>query len=208
MPAIYKDLNVKFISSHIPTQAELSEEDCAICLDIPKIPVKTTCCNHNYCAYCGLKNVILRGSCPLCRAPINITNLAMYDNSGFNVSLERNGIKNKKEVCIKYLQDNSGENILIFSQHKNVYYNIYSEKITKLDDKQISQRMFLNNPNNVSGLKIDVQHIIFYSDFIDDTIKNKVINLIELNRRTTRPIELLFLNDTFDFDSASSLLEL
>jgi hypothetical protein len=58
--------------------------------------------------------------------------------------------------------------------------------------------MFLSNPNNISGLKINVQHIIFYLDYVDDTVKEKVLSLIDLNRNTAKPVELLFLNDTYE----------
>lgn len=196
MPTFYKDLDIQFMNAPSPLNLQISEEDCAICLDMPRNPVKTTCCNHNYCAYCGLKNIILRGLCPLCRAPNNISHLIMYNAPEY--LNERDNIKSKKDACVQYLQDHSADNILIYSPHKNIYYNLYSENITKLDEHQISKHMFLSNPNNISGLKINVQHIIFYSDYVDDTVKEKVLSLIDLNRNTPKPVELLFLNDAYE----------
>lgn len=230
MPTIYKDLNIKFIKESdveadtIAANYALKKgDDCVICLDSPKNPVVTNCCNHIYCAYCGLKNTILRGLCPLCRTTNTIYNLSMFDNSGQINVVEQYGFKNKKDTCIQYINDYSGDNILIFSQHKNIYYNLYdnnsmAEEIGSLENGSKSRILFLNNPDNITGLKINVKHIIFYSDNIDDILKRKILNLLKLNRvnkntnqnvntnvnvnandiNSSKNINLLFLNDCID----------
>lgn len=208
IPLIFQDLNVPSISYQdiLP----IRNEDCVICLDKPKHPVLTMCCRHIYCGYCCLKNSILRGKCPLCRSDVSIHEISKITyhnncNDFLNISsnIEQGDepdswfssdsimecIKNKKDTCIEYIQKYKDDKILLYSQHKNIYYNLHHEQVVdleKITDIHPQHRIFfVSNLDLISGLKMNIKHILYYSDFVESSVQNKILNLLDLHSENT-----------------------
>ena len=213
MPLFYNDLNIGIkINSEIPYNIlSNSSDDCAICLDFPKYPTISDCCKHIYCASCILKNTVLRGSCPLCRKMNNTNNLTMINSVDIHTNQSNNiamnmvfSLKNKLDTGLDYLKDNSGDNILVISSHKNILFtlfeklNIYNLEPQLTNNKsyyQLGNFNFISNVDSVSGLKFNnLKHILIFSEFFDNYHLQKFIHLLGI---TSTPCKVMFLQETY-----------
>ncbi|KAF4976630.1 hypothetical protein FZEAL_6731 [Fusarium zealandicum] len=98
-----------------------SQEDCAICYDIPTEPVITTC-KHVFCRACILRAIQIQHKCPLCRNKLNEEDLlepAPEDAGDEASSFDAETQSSKTEAMLQILKATvrkAGSKVVVFSQ--------------------------------------------------------------------------------------------
>lgn len=110
-----------------------SQEECAICYDIPTDP-RITNCKHAYCKSCITKAIQLQGKCPMCRNELTEDCLVEpvvegYDDDNFDIETQ----SSKTDAMLQILKatlKKDGSKIIIFSQWTS-FLNIVQNQLEK-----------------------------------------------------------------------------
>ncbi len=113
---------------------QLSEKQCAICMDNYENPIMLEC-THVFCGACiihWIRQNTYRKMCPTCRIPIHCKKLtAIVDqkdpttnNNQIAAAQERAQMLSKEEMLLKLLADNPSGRFLVFSRIDSTFWNI------------------------------------------------------------------------------------
>ncbi|KAL6807880.1 SNF2 family N-terminal domain-containing protein [Trichoderma sp. SZMC 28013] len=96
-----------------------SQEDCAICYDVPTNPVITNC-QHVFCRHCISRAIQLQHKCPMCRNPLTEDSLLEPAPEGtFDKNFDTEQQSSKTEAMLQIVRatlKNDGSKIVVFSQ--------------------------------------------------------------------------------------------
>lgn len=96
-----------------------SQEDCAICFDIPSGPVITNC-KHVFCRACITKAIQIQHKCPMCRNKLSEDCLLEPSPEGsFDENFDITTQSSKTDALLQILRatmKNKGSKVVIFSQ--------------------------------------------------------------------------------------------
>ncbi|KAL7950075.1 SNF2 family N-terminal domain-containing protein [Trichoderma barbatum] len=96
-----------------------SQEDCAICYDVPTNPMITNC-QHVFCRHCITRAIQLQHKCPMCRNPLTEDSLLEPAPEGtFDKNFDTEKQSSKTEAMLQIVRatlKNHGSKIVIFSQ--------------------------------------------------------------------------------------------
>lgn len=110
-----------------------SQEDCAICYDLPTSPVITNC-KHVFCRLCICKAIQIQHKCPMCRNALTEESLlepAPESASDENVDVDCQS--SKTEALLQIVQAtlrNAGSKVVVFSQWTS-FLNIVQNQLVK-----------------------------------------------------------------------------
>lgn len=107
---------------------QLSEKQCAICMDNYDNPIMLEC-THVFCGSCiihWIRQNPNRRACPTCRIPIQCRKLTAIVNQKQDAHQEaqRTQLLNKEETLLKLLQEKPNGRFLVFSRIDSTFYNI------------------------------------------------------------------------------------
>lgn len=96
-----------------------SQEECAICYELPTNPVITNC-QHVFCRHCISRAIQLQHKCPMCRNPLTEESLLEPAPEGtFDKNFDTEQQSSKTEAMLQIIRatlKNDGSKIVIFSQ--------------------------------------------------------------------------------------------
>lgn len=112
---------------------QLSEKQCAICMDKYENPILLEC-THVFCGACiiqWIRQNTHRMLCPTCRLPIHckkLTAIVAQKQSDVQTAQlqEREQMLNKEDMLLKLLADNPNGRFLVFSRIDSTFWNITS----------------------------------------------------------------------------------
>jgi hypothetical protein len=191
-------------------------DDCSICLDKPTNLTMTNCCNNIYCGECLLRNMQLSVKCPTCRSIMDIESLKWISTSD-TVDVSNTIIKTRLDTCIDILNDNSNNQVIIYTMYDNVYYQILDKlmqigiKAEKLDSNPYNVQKITNNfisgdlrvvcvsnPEYLRGLSFsNASHIIFFHELPFYEMRELLIRSAQrMGRR--HPLSVIYLQPEFE----------
>lgn len=96
-----------------------SQEDCAVCYDVPTDPVITNC-KHVFCRPCIIKAIQIQHKCPMCRNPLTEDCLLEpapedADDDNFDAEVQSSKTEAMMQI-VRATVKNPGSKIVIFSQ--------------------------------------------------------------------------------------------
>jgi hypothetical protein len=108
-----------------------TSEECPICYEDPKQNngTLTPCCHRIFCGGCILNSLTRRLACPMCRAPIQttqLTRLVQETKKAKKAKLESKLLSKSKQL-LKVLQENPNARILVFSRYENPFIGLEQE---------------------------------------------------------------------------------
>lgn len=142
------DKNRKLLQRLLQLYIE-SQEECAICYEVPKTPVITHC-KHAFCRPCIAQAIKMQGKCPMCRNMLTEKSLlepeveGLHDNN-FDVETQ----SSKTEALLQILRgtlNKDGSKVIIFSQWTsflNIVQNqldVAKIKYTRIDGKMTADK--------------------------------------------------------------------
>ena len=157
-------------------------DDCVICLEPPSTPTMLPCCMNRFCGACILRQLIMSGQCPTCRAPISLPSLhplQLDESSSKNQII----LRTKQDTCVDYIRrhsDVSGNAFLVYTLYENTYFQIEGklrELGIKSDYVEQSNRghkavakfnsghtkvLFISNIDAIRGLTLKATHLILF----------------------------------------------
>ncbi|KAG6007531.1 hypothetical protein E4U21_005832 [Claviceps maximensis] len=96
-----------------------SQEDCAICYEIPTGPVITNC-KHVFCRACISRAIEIQHKCPLCRNKLSEESLLEpAEETAFDESFDITTQSSKTQAAMQIIRatlNNSGSKVVVFSQ--------------------------------------------------------------------------------------------
>lgn len=103
-------------------------EECPICYDDPKqaAGTLTPCCHRIFCGGCILKSLTRILACPMCRAPIQPTQLIRLVEEKKKKQQETKLLSKQKQL-LKFLKDNPAARVLVFSRYENPFTHLEEE---------------------------------------------------------------------------------
>ncbi|EHK22130.1 uncharacterized protein TRIVIDRAFT_28957 [Trichoderma virens Gv29-8] len=108
-----------------------SQEECAICYEVPTNPVITNC-QHVFCRHCIARAIQLQHKCPMCRNPLTEDNLLEPAPEGaFDKNFDTEKQSSKTEAMLQIVRatlNNQGSKIVIFSQWTS-FLNIVEKQL-------------------------------------------------------------------------------
>ncbi|UKZ73735.1 hypothetical protein TrVFT333_001385 [Trichoderma virens FT-333] len=108
-----------------------SQEECAICYEVPTNPVITNC-QHVFCRHCISRAIQLQHKCPMCRNPLTEDNLLEPAPEGtFDKNFDTEKQSSKTEAMLQIVRatlNNQGSKIVIFSQWTS-FLNIVEKQL-------------------------------------------------------------------------------
>jgi SWI/SNF-related matrix-associated actin-dependent regulator of chromatin subfamily A3 len=137
------DKNRKLLQDLLRLYIE-SQEECAICYEVPNDPVITNC-KHAFCRPCITQTINIQGKCPMCRNVLSDGSLVEaqpegYDDENFDIDTQ----SSKTEAMLHILKatlKNPGSKVIIFSQWTS-FLNIIQNQLhtagihhTRIDGK-------------------------------------------------------------------------
>lgn len=131
---VLNDKNRKLLQDLLRLYIE-SQEECAICYEVPKTPVITNC-KHAFCRPCISQTINIQGKCPMCRNQLTEESLLEgqpegYDDENFDVETQ----SSKTEAMLQILKatlKNPGSKVIIFSQWTS-FLNIIQNQLKAAD---------------------------------------------------------------------------
>jgi SNF2-related domain/Zinc finger, C3HC4 type (RING finger) len=191
MPSILAALGVKSFTldkmKELYERPELIEskkdDDCTICLEPPQNTVMLPCCITTLCGACILRQLIMQGQCPACRAPIALSSLHLISSSQ-DVSANSIVPMTKQDTCIQYIQQHSDCNdnaFLVYTIFENTYFQLYTKFVElgitsdylELNSHRTSKSianfnngntkvLFISNIDSVRGFNLKATHLILF----------------------------------------------
>lgn len=185
-------------------------DDCSICLDKPSHLTMTRCCTNVFCGECVLRNMQNSNKCPTCRSPMGIDSLNWIKSD--DIIDINTDIKSRIDNCVEILNDNSNNQIIIYTLYDNVYYQLLDKfssvgiKIEKLDSNPYNVQRITNNfasgalrvvcvsnPEFVRGLSFTrATHVIFYHELPFYEMRELLIRSAQRLGRQN-PLEVIYL---------------
>ena len=70
--------------------SNIQNNQCPICIDKVKNPCLSPCCKQTFCFKCVTMSVNYDSQkrCPMCRKPLNLSNLTLLDNSANTIEVK------------------------------------------------------------------------------------------------------------------------
>jgi len=132
--------------------SDTAQEDCPICYENPRDTqaMLTPCCHRIFCGSCVLRSLARRTDCPLCRTPIQPTQLVHL--------VAEKPKKNKKEKkeekllskpkrLLKFLKENPEARVLVFSRYENPFIALEKD----CEDAGISYHTLRGNKDAIAN---------------------------------------------------------
>lgn len=191
----------------------ISMDICPICLDRPRIPTITHCCQNVFCADCLFKSCRsnLTTGCPTCRAPIHANQLVAIHDAPRD---EQKPFPKKLDVLLQELKSRPNGRHIIYFPAENLYpllRNALRAEGFRYDVLKGSHIQILKKANQYRNGEINVlvvfsRHalvhielpqtttVFIYPDVITEIDKTRIISNCQSIGRT-RPLEIVeFLN--------------
>jgi len=102
-------------------------EECPICYEDPKAGAATLtpCCHRIFCGECILNSLTRRLACPMCRTNIQTNQLVrLVDEKKKVVKKPQVKLLSKSKQLIKFLKENPGARVLVFSRYENPFVSL------------------------------------------------------------------------------------
>ena len=194
------------------------ENECAICLEKCEHPTMSMCCSHIYCGKCILTNAMMSSKCPICRAPLPVTQWMWMEST---VSTDPyTGHLSKMDTFLQLvrstLMTHPTAQFMVYSRHDNTYYQLYDEmmqmgiraerlesqlfpmlKTIERYKKGETQILFLSKTDLLRGLSLtNTTHLIFYQDLSEESYHVQRQILLHAAQRLKRatPLQILHLD--------------
>ena len=148
--------------------SNINDKNCPICISKVNKPCLSNCCKQTFCFQCLTMSINFdaKKRCPICRTPINLSQITVFDNKAHNITNNENEqLKTKNEMLIKIIKDNPNGRFLIFSEYDNTFNNI----IDLLTTSNIKYNRLLGSSGRIKNI---------INDF-----KNNKINILLLNAK-------------------------
>jgi hypothetical protein len=196
--------NTFFNKLNFNSKLKINNKRCIICYD-NKNNVKLDC-GHEFCFKCIFNQIMVNPTCPLCRKPINCTEMI----------LKKENIKCLKSTFLKYFIENNKKNkVLIITQFKETedniikflnYKNSRFLSINKKFKTQINNyNIYVLNYENINYLRQlkNINYILFFeplyiSYYLKDKIESEIIGKISLDNKNQLKIITLGFKNTID----------
>jgi len=103
-----------------------TSEECPICYEDPKQNngTLTPCCHRIFCGGCILNSLTRRLACPMCRTPIQTTQLTRLVEKKTKKAKLESKLLSKSKQLLKVLQENPNARILVFSRYENPFVGL------------------------------------------------------------------------------------
>jgi len=188
--SIFAALNLEYYTintmKQIYQRADLIDsklkDDCVICLEQPRLHTMLPCCMNLFCGACILRQLIMSGQCPTCRAPISLPSLhplQLDQPSSENQII----LRTKQDTCVDYIRrhsDISSNSFLVYTLYENTYFQIegklrdlgiksdYIEQSNRGNkavanfNSRHTKVLFISNIDAVRGLTLKATHLILF----------------------------------------------
>jgi SNF2 family DNA or RNA helicase len=189
-------------------QEEMLAADCVICSEPLTDPVIDPKCQNMFCGACMLKWLEIKGTCPMCRARVDPSDLAYVasgdSSSDTGVSVDQP--MSRVETLLSIVSGNDDRKIIVYSSRSSTFSTIRGI-LPKGSFVEISggvaQRtravnrwktgkiriIFLNSSTNSSGLNLQMAtDIVLYHDMSGDTLKQVLGRPVRIGR--TSPLTI------------------
>lgn len=107
---------------------------CPICIDTPRTPITTSCCNNVFCFECITRSLEKKNTCPMCRTCIGSQHIVAISNNAKPVPQNVCTLPSKDDAFTELLQSRSNAKFLVFSAHDQSFQGI-EESLAKVNQK-------------------------------------------------------------------------
>lgn len=150
---LYQSLPENIVQFHKLPKNNYNKLSCCICLGkISKCKLIKTKCNHFFCDSCILTHLTNSKKCPLCRTPIDTSNLFrntdLYSNKIQHIF--KTSKHNEPYLIISYY-NKSISTLASICEHKKINYRIITSSFNNKVDSSI--KLFLVNTKNLLKIK-------------------------------------------------------
>jgi len=189
IPTLFSALHVPMYTADMLKQqfgrSELidskQKDDCSICLDPTQHTVFVPCCMNVFCGACILRQLIMSGVCPTCRAELTLAHLHPLL---LDCSQNQQVLRTKLDTCFQYIQQHMTNTnaFLVYTTYENTYYQLqpqfteagiscdnielHSQRIAKSVANFNSGRtkvLFISNVDAIRGLTLSrATHLILF----------------------------------------------
>lgn len=129
---VLDDKNRKLLQNLLRLYIE-SQEECAICYEVPKDPVITNC-KHAFCKPCITQTIAIQHKCPMCRNMLTDDSLLEAEPEGYDDdNFETETQSSKTQAMLHILEatlKNPGSKVIVFSQW-TAFLNIIQNQLTQ-----------------------------------------------------------------------------